>query len=477
MDTANLGYVGQQAQIAVQMDERYKYEQMWKHPEYRVVAPGEGIALTFLSQAKPKAGALVIDYGAGTGRGAMMLALMGNVKVQMLDFASNCLDEEVAQALVTQSHALSFTQHDLTSPVPFASQYGYCTDVMEHIPPNQVDIVLGNILRASQHVFFQIACEDDVCGALIGQPLHLSVHDYAWWLAKLRAFDCAVHWSQDCTTHCMFYVTAWQDGTEFVNNGVLNTDESQLIANVRANIQGDWQLIEPYQANEEEVMILCGGPSLNDYVDEIKQLRANGVKLVTVNGTYNWALGHGLQVSAQIIVDGREFNKRFVEPVQDQCKYLIASQVDPAVLANLPKDRTYLWHTNVAAIKDLLDERYKIWYNTPGGSTVVLRAIPLLRMLGFKRFHMYGWDSCLVDEAHHGYSQPENDDAMIAAVTCGDRVFRCHPWMVSQAREFCDLVKFLGDEIELNIKGDGLIAYIVNTGASLAEQADKPFLT
>src|SRR4051812_4995927 len=92
--------------VKVGLTERAKYETMWTRPEYRAVAPGESVAPLFVQQAQMKPGSEVIDFGAGTGRGALMLAIMG-MKVHMLDFASNCLDEEVREALDTQS-VLSF---------------------------------------------------------------------------------------------------------------------------------------------------------------------------------------------------------------------------------------------------------------------------------------------------------------------------------------------------------------------------------
>lgn len=451
------------------MSEAEKYKAMWEHPEYRFVAPGEGVAVEFLAHARPERGAIVIDFGAGTGRGAMMLAIMGGVQVEMLDFAPNCLDPEVAQALETQPQSLRFTLQDLTQPIGKSAQYGYCTDVMEHIPPDDVDRVLQNVLKAAQHVFFQISCVDDVCGALIGQPLHLSVHPYAWWLKKLQDLDCVIHYSQDRGDTCVFYVTAWLDGKTLSKAGVLNVQEAQIVENVKANIQGPWINISPHETNDMEVMIVGGGPSLPDQLEKIRELRAAGVKLVTLNGTYNWALEQGLQVSATVVVDAREFNARFTRPVQDACKYLISSQCHPSVFGGLPEDRTYIWHTSMDGVREILNERYPVWFQIPGGSTVMLRAIPLLRLLGFKRFHLFGFDSCLSDQAHHAYAQPENDRDAAISCTVGNRVFVCHPWMVSQAQEFMDLVKFLGDEIELEVYGDGLIAHILNTGAAKAD--------
>ena len=112
-------------------------------------------------------------------------------------------------------------------------------------------------------------------------------------------------------------------------------------------------------------------------------------------------------------------------------------------------------------------QQYETWYPVPGGSTVLLRAIPLFRMLGFKRFHIFGCDSCLEDGAHHAYAQSENDNQVVVSVRIGDKVFACHPWMVSQAKEFIDLIKCMGDVMELEIYG-GMLHQILVDGASRA---------
>lgn len=470
--------------LTLPTNEQLKYEMMWARDNYRIVAPGEGCAQVFLEIAKPKPDCEVIDFGAGTGRGALMLAIMGNFKkVHMLDFASNCLDEDVRNALETQSHIIDFQQHDLNKPAPVSAQYGYCTDVLEHIPPAEVDGVLLNIMRAAQHVFFQIACEDDICGAEIGEKLHLSVHPYAWWLAKLQSLEGVVHWSRDFGTHCMFYVTAWLDAKKIVDYGVLNIDEQRIIDNVNANLDANWQEVSPHPTNDTEIMILGGGPSLNSQLDDIKALKAAGVKVVTLNGAYHWALEHDLGPVNQIVVDAREFNARFTKPVSPGCKYFISSQCHPSVLEGLPHADTYLWHTTMDSIRETLAAKRELWFGIPGGSTVMLRAIPMLRLLGFKKMHLFGFDSCILriksvysdgtdtethtTDHHHSYKQPENDKQPIIATTVGDRVFQCHPWMISQAQEFMDLIRFLGDEIELEVYGDGLIAHILATGAKM----------
>ena len=451
---------------AASLTEQQKYEAMWKEPAYRAVAPGEALASLFLAQPNgPKPGSEVIDFGAGTGRGALLLALLGQCKVKMVDFAGNSLDDDMRQMLDTQAHALSFIQHDLSKPLGFTAEYGFCTDVMEHIPPAQVDDVLKNILQAAQHVFFQISCGDDVCGKLIDEPLHLSVHDYDWWRAKFLQFDARIHWSENRGGTCLFYVTAWALGDDIQKACILNIEEDQIRKNVRTNCLGAWQQMSPHRANNNELILLCGGPSLDSQLETIKELRAEGAGTVTMNGTYHWAIEHQVYPGCQIVCDARPHNVRFVQPMLEECKYLIASQCDPEVFAQLPPGRTYMWHTTADAIRDILSELLPQWWGVPGGCTVLLRAIPMLRMLGFQKFHLFGADSCLMDGKHHAYAQAENDGQLVIPVNVGGKTFHCHPWMIAQAQEWMNLIKYFGETFQVEVYGDGLLAWIMEHAA------------
>lgn len=482
MSTTQAGAVGYAPTVLIRPiepkpnPEAAKYRAMWERPEYREVAPGEAAALMFLQQARMPADADVIDFGCGTGRGALMIALLGRAKVLMLDFADNCLDEDVRNATKTQGDRLRFEIADLTQTIKHHAAYGYCTDVLEHIPTEDVQTVLRNILAAAEHVFFQISCVDDKLGALIGEPLHLTVRPASWWLQQLTDLGAVVHWSASGEEGCAIYCSAWGTTNQLVMHGKINVGETVADAQARANIEAGWQHVTPHDKQDREIVLLAGGPSMREpeMLREIIALRAAGAALITVNGAYDWAIANGLQPSAQIVLDGREFNARFTRTPHPTCRYLIASQAHPSALEGLPRDRTYLWHSGVSDENEaLVRSRTGRFFPIPGGSTVMLRAIPLLRMLGFARMHIFGFDSC-IDKAsglHHAYEQPENDGEPLIPVTCGGRVFLCMPWMLSQATEFQQLVDFLGDEVELSIRGDGLIATMLQTGAQLAAEA------
>lgn len=484
MTTTNSGIFSQPPTVKVEkvkktpLSERDKYVEMWKHDEYRKFSPGEQLANKFLSWARPPKDSTIIDFGCGTGRGSLMISLLSGCKMIMLDFAENCLDEDVREAVKNQGvwneHGervgdyLKFYVQDLTELPEHRAKYGYCTDVMEHIPEEDVEKVLRNITKSAEKVFFNISLLHDSCGKLIGEDLHLTVKPAGWWIQKFRDLDCVIYNSETYGTDLLVYVSAWNDASELVKRGTLNTTEEKMVENVRVNTSKGYTQVHPYNKNDLEIMILGGGPSLLDFKDEIIRKRKAGMAIVTTNGAYNEVLSWGITPSAQVVVDSRPFNKRFLEPVIPHCKYMLASQCDPSMFEGIPHDQIYLWHAALnESVEKALDEAYQgEWYPVPGGSTVMLRTITLFRLLGYAKMHIYGFDSCLRDDKHHAYEQKENDDKQEVTVTIGNKLFLCHAWMASQAQEFMDQMKLLSDEVELAVYGDGLIAEILKQAAS-----------
>lgn len=71
------------------------------------------------------------------------------------------------------------------------ARYGFCVDVMEHIPPERVDQVLENIQKSvTESVFFQIALFKDGGSNLVktDSPLHLTVEKAEFWAEKMRKY-------------------------------------------------------------------------------------------------------------------------------------------------------------------------------------------------------------------------------------------------------------------------------------------------
>lgn len=281
------------------------------------------------------------------------------------------------------------------------------------------------------------------------------------------------------------------DGVEL--SGDVNTPDAQLLANIRHSIRLGYPQVKLQPLQRDRVCLVGGGPSLVETFAELRDLYFTGAKLVTVNGAYHWCLDRNLRPSAQIVLDARPGNARFVEPNVPQCRYLLASQCHPDTWAAVAdREDVWIWHgiaPDEAIEQELVSYYAGNWHNIGhgpiGGTTVMIRAIALLRTLGFLRFDLFGADSCVMGSAHHAYAQPENDRDRIFPVTVSPsghpelrRTFHCTAWHLKQLEDFCLMIRERGDHFLLNIHGDGLLAYALKSGARVtveeaaATQAD-----
>jgi len=176
------------------LSEREKYQLMWVFDEYGRYSPGEQEAQEYLDQFKPEG--MIIDFGCGTGRAGILFAKTN--KVFLIDITDNSRDEGALR--------LPFKQWDITVPIPIDAPNGFCTDVMEHIPTDDVETVINNIMDSAENVFFQISTVPDTAGAMVGLPLHLTVRPHKWWADLFEILGYEVKYQQDKGPASTFYI-------------------------------------------------------------------------------------------------------------------------------------------------------------------------------------------------------------------------------------------------------------------------------
>ena len=262
------------------------------------------------------------------------------------------------------------------------------------------------------------------------------------------------------------------------SGGTINVPEEIILEQVQENILRGLPQVRPYSPNQQTAILVAGGPSLGDTEDELVRSVWRGGKVVTVNGSYNWCIERNIKPSAHVVLDAREFSARFVgDPVPD-CNYFLASQVHPKAYEACRGRKVTIFHI-VSTGDPELEILKKFYFDRISpvsiGTTVTLRAISLLRMLGFMRIEIFGFDSCVFDnDRHHAYEQKENDGEPIIPVWLRiegrddlAQRFSCTPWQAKQADDFKKLVEERGDLLQLKVHGPGLISTMLRLGAEL----------
>lgn len=276
---------------------------------------------------------------------------------------------------------------------------------------------------------------------------------------------------------------------EFPEGCGTNTPDKVLLDQVAQNIRRGLPQVQPYNPNPATALLVCGGPSLALTERELIEAYWKGGKIIAVNGAYQWCIDRNLKPSAAVMLDARRFNTRFVQTPIEGCRYLLASQCHPDTFEMCAGRDVLIWHACSAGDPevDLLCDYYfqgrddkgqftghRNTYPVTLGTTVGVRAISLLRMLGFQYIDIFGLDSCWLDNAHHAYGQPENaKDGRVAVwlrpKNRDDKAlrFECAPWHMKQAQDFLGLIRDRGDLFQLRVRGPGLIAAIIRTGAEI----------
>jgi hypothetical protein len=96
-----------------------------------------------------------------------------------------------------------------------------------------------------------------------------------------------------------------------------------------------------------------------------------------------------------------------------------------------------------------------------GGTTSGMRAINIGYLLGYRKFVLYGYDSCNDAEGKKRFTGEMTGPTLDVYVGAEKRKFTCNAAMAQQANEFQMLYAVMPD-ITVEAKGPGLIAAIID---------------
>ena len=239
---------------------------------------------------------------------------------------------------------------------------------------------------------------------------------------------------------------------------------------IRSALERGLEEFGPSPVHDKEICIVGSGPSVKTQLKKIKKLKDKGCMILAIKGAHDFLIGNGIIPHAALAVDPQPhivkcFTKKLPKTEKHRPAYLIASQCCPEVFDYLEDQQVILWHLLMPSTAEVLKNRVMIG----GGSTSGSRGIVLSWMMGFRRFHLFGYDSCLqghgdkrlrkITGEQWGGKNEEGKIEQIMELVCEDKVFYADPAMAAQAQEIQDVIAMLEGSM-FKAYGKGLIQTI-----------------
>lgn len=126
----------------------------------------KSFVLPFVGFLKPKS---ILDYGCGQSR---LLEILRK-EDRLLDAKLYKFDPAIEEYEVL---------------VPQNIDMIICTDVLEHIPEDELDGLLRTIKIKSDNIIFTICCREAIYNLPDGQNCHCTIRPKKWWISKIRKY-------------------------------------------------------------------------------------------------------------------------------------------------------------------------------------------------------------------------------------------------------------------------------------------------
>lgn len=210
-------------------------------------------------------------------------------------------------------------------------------------------------------------------------------------------------------------------------------------------------------------VIVGSGPTLKDHIQAISKEQLQGRPICAINGAADYLTRYGIIPDLFLTTDPRPMPQNF-KYRNPQTVYLIASRCHPNTLKSVMEinqgKNVMLWHAWMDKPEtDELLAMNKIGIG--GGTTSGLRAVNVAYVMGFRKVHLYGMDSCLdtigqkrVDEGKMA------DEVKTMDVIVNGRTFMTNVAMAQQAQDFQGIYDVMPD-MKITSFGDGLITAII----------------
>jgi len=232
-----------------------------------------------------------------------------------------------------------------------------------------------------------------------------------------------------------------------------NTSREAVVTNIIHNCaRNGSKWIELTDAHSREAVIVAGGPSLKDNLLTLQRLQARGAKLFALNKVPIYLEENGIFADAHVLLDALPCVLEYAQGFKSGERYY-SSQCDIAVLDHAGSELIQ-WNSYIENLLDIYPDAKDPFIG--GGTTVGTRSMGLLHVLGYRKIHIFGMDSCFQNGASHCFDQPEY--ATSINVRFDGKDYKSPPQMLAQVEEFkLTARQLMAFGCEIYMHGEGLL--------------------
>lgn len=230
----------------------------------------------------------------------------------------------------------------------------------------------------------------------------------------------------------------------------------QILANVK-KVKGR---IQQEELKEEPIAIVGFGGSLNETWEEIKNFK----NIFTCSGAHKFLLDKGLKPSdfkrwLHNDLDPRPHKVQLLGEPQQSIEYYAASTIHPNYIDKLIGFDLKLWHIFANE-----DDGFRILPHGEmlftGGSDVGMRTLVLARFLGYREFHVFGFDGCMYEKSGFHAAEHPNPPPYCFEVELNDKKFLTTPALLECAKQLPKEIDELSD-VTAKFYGNGIAQEIM----------------
>jgi hypothetical protein len=265
------------------------------------------------------------------------------------------------------------------------------------------------------------------------------------------------------------------DEDEFQKLEVVNTQAAtpssitklKILDNLKRNLPTLHGMPEFKQIKSEPIALIGGGPSVSNYIEEIKGFKYT----IACGSAHDFCVKNNIIPTYATACDPDPITANYLTKPQIWTKYLIASGCDKKVFDYLKGFSTYIWHCHSDDYMDMRAQMGGEYQAVGGGCTVGLRSLSIALMLGYWDIHFYGFDSCMGDNLeHHAYdfSDETEEIGQIYTVRFGneknsfkEKDYKCAGYQLAQASHFKEFYSQYCNVFKPTFHGDGLLPAMV----------------